>query len=76
MVTLVALPPKVLPETVTGFIPQVLPEVSASVRRGGLVHSVIPASDNCTVAPTAKVPVPSEYVAVTLVITVPPEHSL
>jgi hypothetical protein len=38
MVTLLALPPKVLPETVTGFMPQVLPEVSDSVRRGGFTQ--------------------------------------
>lgn len=38
MVTLVALPPKVLPLTVTAVTPHVLPEVAARVRRGGLTH--------------------------------------
>lgn len=38
MVTLVALPPKVFPLNVTAVMPQVLPEVAASVRRGGLAH--------------------------------------
>ena len=38
IVTLVALPPKVLPLTVTAVIPHVLPDVAASVRSGGLTH--------------------------------------
>ena len=38
MVTLVALPPKVLPEMVTGAVPQVLPVVSDSVSRGGFTQ--------------------------------------
>jgi hypothetical protein len=38
MVTLVALPPKLLPVTVTAVIPQVLPDVLLSVTVGGLIH--------------------------------------
>ena len=38
MVTLVALPPKVLPLTVTAVMPQVLPEVADRVNSGGLTH--------------------------------------
>jgi len=38
MVTLVALPPKVLSEMVMGAMPQVLPEVSDSVSRGGFTQ--------------------------------------
>lgn len=38
IVTLVALPPKVLPVTVTAVIPHVLPDVADSIRSGGLTH--------------------------------------
>jgi hypothetical protein len=38
IVTLVALPPKVLPLTVTGVVPQVLPLVLLKVRLGGFAH--------------------------------------
>ena len=38
IVTLVALPPKVLPLTVTAVIPQVLPEAAPSVTSGGLTQ--------------------------------------
>lgn len=38
IVTLVALPPKVLPLNVTAVTPQVFPAVDPSVRRGGLIH--------------------------------------
>jgi hypothetical protein len=34
----VALPPKVLPLTVTGVVPHVLPVVALSVTVGGLTH--------------------------------------
>jgi hypothetical protein len=37
-VTLVAVPPKVLPETVTGNTPHVLPVVLPRVRVGGFMH--------------------------------------
>jgi hypothetical protein len=38
MVTLVALPPKVLPVTVTAVVPQVLPVMLLSATVGGLIH--------------------------------------
>ena len=38
IVTLVALPPKVLPLTVTAVMPQVLPALAESVTRGGLAQ--------------------------------------
>ena len=38
IVTLVALPPKVLPATVTAVVPQVLPEELLRVTAGGLTH--------------------------------------
>lgn len=38
MVTLVALPPKVFPLTVTAVTPHVLPEVAGRVTRGALTH--------------------------------------
>jgi hypothetical protein len=38
IVTLVALPPKVLPLTVTAMMPHVLPAVDPSVRSGGLIQ--------------------------------------
>lgn len=38
IVTLVALPPKVLPLTITAVMPQVLPEVAPRVSRGGFVQ--------------------------------------
>jgi hypothetical protein len=38
MVTLVAVPPKVFPLTVTGVKPQVLPVILKSVSVGGLIH--------------------------------------
>jgi hypothetical protein len=37
-VTLVAVPPKVLPDTVTGNIPHVLPVVLPRVSVGGFMH--------------------------------------
>ena len=38
MVTLVALPPKVFPLTVTDVVPQVLPELLLSITVGGFAH--------------------------------------
>ena len=38
IVTLVALPPKVLSETVTGAVPHVLPLSELRIRRGGFIH--------------------------------------
>ena len=38
IVTLVAVPPKVFPVTVTGFVPQVLPVMLLRVTVGGLMH--------------------------------------
>jgi len=38
IVTLVALPPKLLPLTVTGVMPHVLPEIALKVTVGGLIH--------------------------------------
>lgn len=38
MVTLVALPPKVFPLTVTAVTPHVLPEAAVNVNRGGLTQ--------------------------------------
>lgn len=38
IVTLVALPPKVFSETVTGIVPHVLPFSALNTRRGGFIH--------------------------------------
>jgi hypothetical protein len=52
MVTLVAVPPKVLPLTVTGAIPQVLPVKLPSVSAGGLIHP----HDTTKIVPTVVQP--------------------
>ena len=60
IVTFVALPPKVLPLTVTGVIPQVLPEVAPRVNSGGFAQPQLTENSGPMVVH------PEEFLTVTL----------